>query len=195
MSPNPPPYQPKKQRDSSFLKFVLAWALAIGLAIGLQSFVFHSYQVYGQSMTPTLQDGDYLIISKVGPTWHQLLGAPYVPERGDIVVLDPSNSPRLIKRVIGLPGERVVVESGTLTVHNQQHPEGFDPYTGLDTPPTQVSGNITTDIPDDHIFVVGDNRTGSGSSDSRNQLGTIPVDDVQGSLILRLWPADSVETF
>ncbi len=194
MDKNTLPYQ-SKHRDLSFLKLVLAWTIAIAVAIGLQSFVFQSYQVYGQSMEPTLQDGDYLIISKLEPTWYELRSNPYIPERGDIVVLEPANSPRLIKRVIGLPGERVAVRNGNLKVFNEEHPNGFDPYAAIDTPSANVSGDIKTTVPEDHIFVVGDNRTGSGSSDSRNQLGTVPTDDILGSLVLRLWPADSVETF
>lgn len=192
---NPQYSNQSKRRDFSFVKFVVAWLVAITVAVGLQSFVFKPFQVYGKSMEPTLHDGDYLIISKLEPTWQHLQNDPYVPERGDIVVLDPNNSPRLIKRVIGLPGERVIVEDGGLTVFNQQHPDGFNPYTAIDIPKTNVSGNIKTEVPPEHVFVVGDNRQGNGSSDSRNRLGTVPTEDVIGSLVLRLWPANDLEAF
>lgn len=196
MEQNSPIYQPdNKPRNYAFLKLVLAWVVAIGIAVGLQSFVFQSYQVFGQSMQPTLDDGDYLIISKVGPTWSSITNSEYIPERGDIVVVDPEGSPRLIKRVIGLPGERVEVQSGNLTIINDQHPEGFQPYDDIDISASDVSGSINTDIPEGQLFVVGDNRDSGGSSDSRNQLGTIPTDNVIGSLVLRLWPVDGMQRF
>lgn len=182
-------------RRFAFLKLALAWAAAIGIAITLQAFVFQSYQVFGQSMEPTLDDGDYLIISKLGPTFSSLRGDSYAPERGEIVVVEPSDGPRLIKRVIGLPGEEVQVRGGSLVVYNDAHTQGFEPYNDIDLPESDVAGNIETDIPDNHIFVVGDNRDSGGSSDSRNQLGTIPTDNVVGSLVLRLWPLDEAQTF
>lgn len=189
-------FKATKHRDYAFLKLVLAWVVAILVALGLQAFVFQSYQVYGHSMEPTLQDKDYLIISKVGPTLSNFQEEEYVPERGDIVVLEPNTGPRLIKRIIGLPQERVVVRNDNITIFNDEHPKGFDPYEkiGLDHV-VDVSGNKTVDIPKDQLFVVGDNRNGSGSSDSRNQLGTVSTDDVIGSLVLRLWPIDGFETF
>lgn len=190
------PYHPSNQRPRSyaFLKLVAAWTVAILIAISIQAFAFQSYQVFGQSMEPTLHDGDYLIISKFGPTWSQISGGNYVPTRGDVVVIEPSGNPRLIKRVIGLPGERVVVRDGTLKVYNQQHPDGFNPYNNWnDIPDREVAGNIQTEIPEGQIFVVGDNVENGGSSDSRNHLGTVPTDAIIGSLSVRLWPPDSIQ--
>lgn len=188
-------FKTTKHHNYAFLKLVLAWIVAILVALGLQAFVFQSYQVYGHSMEPTLQDGDYLIISKLGPTLSNFNREDYVPERGDIVVLEPSTGPRLIKRIIGLPQERVVIQNDNITVYNDDNPDGFDPYNKMGLKPVDVSGNITVDIPQDQIFVVGDNRSGNGSSDSRNQLGTVPTDDVLGSLVFRLWPIDGFDTF
>ena len=183
----------KKRRNNSFLKIALSWAIAIAIAIGLQQFVFQSYQVFGRSMEPTLSEGDYLIISKVGPSWSSIRGASYQPERGDIVVLEANNT-RLIKRIIGLGGDTVRVAGGELTVTNEENPQGFDPYeNALSTIPT--SGDIQVRVPEGEVFVVGDNREGGNSLDSRNQLGTIPVEDIIGSLWMRLWPAGSAEIF
>ena len=196
MEQQPPIYQPnEKPRNYAFLKLVLAWVVAIGIAVMLQSFVFQSYQVFGQSMQPTLDDGDYLIISKLGPTWSSITNNEYIPERGEIVVVDPEDSPRLIKRVIGLPGERVEVKDGNLTIINDQHPNGFQPYDDINMSDSEISGSINTDIPEGQLFVVGDNTGSGGSSDSRNQLGTVPTDNVIGSLVLRLWPIEGVQRF
>lgn len=185
-------YRPRKY---AFLKLVGAWGIAIIVAIGIQAFAFQSYKVFGQSMEPTLQDGDYLIISKFGPTWSHVSRSDYVPERGEIIVIEPHDNPRLIKRVVGLPGERVVIRDGELRIFNGEHPEGFNPYQEFDVSSDNIAGNTTVEIPDNHIFLVGDNLTSGGSSDSRNQLGTVSTDDVVGSLTLRLWPPDNLDSF
>src|SRR5688572_19771117 len=116
-SPATATHEVVKQRRIRTLKILGSWLLALLVALTLQRFVFQSYQVFGQSMEPTLSEGDYLIISKVGPTWADLRSSYYVPERGDIVVVNNSlEDNRLIKRVIGLPGERVTVNSGQIKV-------------------------------------------------------------------------------
>lgn len=184
----------KSRRNNSFLKIALSWAIAIAIAVGLQQFVFQSYQVFGRSMEPTLSEGDYLIISKVGPSWSSLRGTHYEPDRGDIVVLEANNT-RLIKRIIGLSGDTIRVENGKLTVTNDEDPVGFDPYEGASLSGVRTSGDIRVQVPEGEVFVVGDNREGGNSLDSRNQLGTIPVEDIVGSLWVRLWPAQSAEVF
>lgn len=188
------PYSQSKKRDFAFLKLVVAWVIAISIAFGLQRFAFQPYQVFGQSMKPTLSEGDYLIISKVGVSWADLRNQSYIPERGDIIVVNNGNT-RLIKRVIGLPGERIEVSDGRLTIYNPEKPTGFNPYESLGLPEVVISGDITVVVPDDEIFVVGDNRENGNSLDSRNNLGTLPTDDVIGTLILRLWPVEELETF
>lgn len=188
------PYSQSNKRDYAFLKLVLAWVIAISIAFGLQRFAFQPYQVFGQSMKPTLNEGDYLIISKVGVSWADLRNQSYIPNRGDIIVVNNGNT-RLIKRVIGLPGERIEVENGNIKVYNSENQKGFNPYEGLEVPEVVVSGDITVTVPENEIFVVGDNRENGNSLDSRNNLGTLPTDDVIGTLILRLWPVEELHTF
>ncbi|HTB49244.1 MAG TPA: signal peptidase I, partial [Verrucomicrobiae bacterium] len=108
---------------------------AIMVALLIISFVFRSYQVDGPSMENTLQNADKLIIWKVPRTWADITGHAYIPNRGDIIVFNETglsqfgqpNSKQLIKRVIGLPGDRVVVKNGIYTIYNKSHPNGFDP--------------------------------------------------------------------
>lgn len=183
-----------KVYDFAFIKLILTWVIAISLAFSLHHFVFQSFQVFGASMEPTLHQGDYLIISKVGPSWADLRGKNYVPDRGDIVVVD-TGGVRLIKRVIGLPGETVVVTDGEVKIYTAENPEGFDPYQTLNLPPVYASGDLRVDIPSGEVFVIGDNRQDGNSLDSRNQLGTVPTEDIIGSLVFRLWPPRNAEIF
>ncbi|HEY4963227.1 MAG TPA: signal peptidase I, partial [Candidatus Saccharimonadales bacterium] len=109
--------------------------VALLVAFLMITFVFRSYEVDGPSMMNTLQNADKLIIWKVPRTWSSITGHPYVPQRGDIIVFTESglaeygqqNTKQLIKRVIGLPGDRVVVSNGIYTIYNKQNPKGFDP--------------------------------------------------------------------
>lgn len=191
-----PPVEKKEKGIFSFLATLLAAFILVQL---INMFVFQSYKVFGSSMVPTLHDGDRLIISKVGKTASKISGKVYEPKRGDIIVfidpLDPSL--QLIKRVIGLPGERVVLKDGSLTVYNDENPKGFNPDTSgayqADLP--RSSGEKDVTVPSNELFVSGDNREGSNSLDSRNELGTVPLDYVIGTLQLRIWPIGDAQFF
>lgn len=198
-APTPlPSAENASKKERPILSFVLIVALALGFMQLFIAFGFQSYKVFGSSMHPTLNDGDRLIISKVGRTISKLQRKTYVPTRGDVVVFVNPRQPdiQLIKRVIGLPGERVVVENGKLTVYNKQNPKGFDPDDaeyGKDLPATSGKADLT--VPKGHIFVSGDNREGSNSLDSRNELGAIPEDNIVGTLKVRLWPFDNAKFY
>lgn len=167
------------------------------VATAINAFVFQSYYVEGTSMAPTLGDNDRLIIEKTGHSFARLKGQPYVPERGSIIVLNSSlpdpNSPggyeQLIKRVVGLPGERVVVSDGVITIFNDLNPEGINPDTleGLRLEPTFTSERIDVRLGSDEVFVTGDNRGPGGSLDSRT-FGPVDVRDIEGRLWARLFP-------
>jgi len=195
------PSESSEDRPSFFRTFLsiieffgtVALLVFIILSFGLQSF-----HVVGTSMTPTLQEGDRLLISKLGRTWGKITNDPYVPNRGDIIVFkSPTDGIELVKRVIGLPGERVVLESGKFTVFNEDNPKGFNPD---DVFPegknlAYTAGNVNVVIPEGEIFVSGDNRVPGGSLDSRSSLGTVPVDNIDGRLILRVLPITEARTF
>jgi len=150
-------------------------------------------------MFPTMHDGDRLIVSKIGKTTSGITNNVFEPKRGEIVVFTSPKDPdlQLIKRVIGLPGERVVVKNGSITVYNQENPRGFNPDENggyaEDLPPTSGQTNVT--VPEGHIFVAGDNRVGSNSLDSRNELGTIPEELIVGTASVRLWPLQDARFF
>ena len=167
------------------------------LAIFITIFVFQSYEVFGQSMETTLQNGDRLIVEKLSKNWSSVRGKDYAPQRYQVVVFDKPSAVRnsgdvdhLIKRVIGLPGERVVVRDGNYTVYNQEYPEGFDPDEGQDYSRDilSTSGEVDITVRENEIFVSGDNR--SNSLDSRN-FGAIKTSSVTGIAILRFVPVGS----
>lgn len=178
--------------------------LAFGVAVLLILYVFRSYQVDGPSMETTLMNQDKLIIWKVPRTWARITGHDYIPQRGDIIVFEESglsaygqqDSKQLIKRVIGLPGDRVVVKDNTVTIYNRAHPDGFQPDHTLPydkdghIPPSNGSEDIT--LGSDQLFVMGDNRP--DSLDSR-AFGPINADQIIGKLVLRVFPINKVETF
>jgi signal peptidase I len=195
------PVAPKKEkREGGVFSFIVTLAAAFIIVQVINMFFFQSYKVFGSSMFPTLHDGDRLIISKIGRTSSRITRKEYVPDRGDIIVfVDPQRDDlQLIKRVIGLPGERVVVKSGEITVYNAEHPGGFNPDTSgiyqADLP-EQKTGDVDVTVPKSHLFVSGDNREGSNSLDSRNELGTVPDDLVVGTLKVRLFPFNSAKFF
>lgn len=190
--------EPKQKKEGGILSFIATLIIAFILVQVINLFFFQSYKVFGSSMFPTLHDGDRLIISKIGKTTSKIRGADYQPKRGDIIVfIDPKRSDlQLIKRVIGLPGERVIVKDGKLTVFNTEHPQGFNPDDadyGKDLPKTSGSNDVS--IPKGELFVSGDNREGSNSLDSRNELGTVPERLVIGTLKVRIWPFDGAKFF
>jgi signal peptidase I len=153
-------------------------------------------------MERTLQNNDRLIILKVPRTWARITKHSYIPPRGDIVVFikrglsefGESGDKQLIKRVIGLPGERVIVRDGKITIYNKEHPNGFDPDANAPWGGniSTTSGNVDLVVPEGELFVCGDNR--ANSLDSRI-FGTIPANDVVGKLSLRMLPISKVEAF
>lgn len=192
-----PRRKPRSYALKSLLSTVQLVLGAILLAFVINQFVFQSYQVYGQSMIPTLHEGDRLIVNKLGKSWSNVFGNNYLPKRGDIIVFhNPSESNiQLVKRVIGLPGDRVVVDNGNLVVFTENSPQGFDydELFGLDLGSTV--GQVDTVVPEGEVFVVGDNRSPGGSLDSRNDLGTVPIDQIVGDLAFRIFPIDQAQSF
>jgi signal peptidase I len=192
----------KREGLRSILSTLAILAIAPIVAILLTAFVFQSYQVDGPSMETTLHDNDRLIVWKLPKTWARITGHPFVPRRGDVVVFtepklaqfgqDPSK--QLIKRVIGLPGERVVVKDNVLTVYNQEHPDGFQPDATLPYGnviiSTPVDGEWT--VGKDQLFVSGDNRP--NSLDSRF-FGPISAQNIIGKLVIRVLPVDKMKKF
>ena len=167
---------------SSLLTYTI---VALGLALFVRFFIAAPYVVSGASMDPNFDDWHYLIIDRV--TYD--LGEP---QRGDVIVFDlPQEGGRsLIKRVIGLPGETVLLRGTNVSIVNDEHPQGFtleEPY--LD--PKNLSGdnNMRVTLKENEYFVLGDNRR--VSADSR-LWGTLPREQIVGRAFIRLYPFDKI---
>jgi signal peptidase I len=183
------------------VSFVGVLLSALLLAFGLISFVFQSYQVSGPSMQTTLHDKDHLIVWKVPRTWARITGHAYVPKRGDVVIVhknlaaygDPGVN-EIIKRVIGLPGDRVIVKNGVVTIYNKAHPKGFDPDRTLAYGKAigSTSGDIAVTLRANQIYVCGDNR---GDSEDSRFFGPVATNDVVGTLALRVLPLNTAQLF
>lgn len=207
--PEPPhvghPGHPKKNgRAREFFSTIFVILTAIAIAILLTLYVFQSYQVDGPSMQPSLHNGDRLIIWKVPRTIARITGDHYIPGRGDVIVFsepaltEPDGSAKqLIKRVVALPGERVVVRDSVVTVYNDDYPGGFQPDLTL---PYGEGVNLTVDpdqdidviIGEGEVYALGDNRF--NSMDSRI-FGPVDTDDIIGKLILRMYPFQDLKAF
>jgi signal peptidase I len=128
-------------------------------------------RVAGDSMAPTLLGGEVVLIDKLGRD---------DVARGDLVVFRDADGSRSVKRVVGVAGDRVVIRDAVLSVNDEPVVEPYvDPETidGLYTP--------TTTVPVGSVFVLGDNR--ARSIDSRD-LGPVPLAEVDGLVVARLWP-------
>jgi signal peptidase I len=201
MPPTLPPSAPPPQNDrtdsdvgsaiAAILGYwLVSWILIpVVLVLVLHFFVFSAYHVVGTSMIPTLQDSNYLIVSKVEHTTSSLIHQDYIPHREQIIVFHYPKQPSLdfVKRVIALPGERVVVANCNVTIYNQQNPNGFNPDAVHQTNGQCTEGSIDETVPSGNIFVLGDNRTPNGSFDSRDW-GFLPSYDIIGNVVLRLYP-------
>lgn len=194
-----------KKKPNSFksnIYTVLMFILAFIFAALMIVFVLRSYVVDGSSMEPILQNGDRVIIYKLPKTIAEIRGQEYLPGRGDIIVFKKPNGQgtELIKRVIGLPGERVVVKDNSVIVYNEQNPAGFNPDADKDYEsflPVIDTGNQITDLTvgENELFVLGDNRALGGSLDSHSGLGLVPLQNVVGKLWLRYYPLNQMKIF
>ena len=156
--------------------------LAIILYFGI-SFAVQAVHVEGLSMYATLDDNDYLIANKIDYRLHP-------PQRGDIIILRPptDNSKDFIKRVIALPGERLLIRDGIVYINGHKLDEPYLPeaWTTLNNPAPWSVGDGAV-IPANDYFVMGDNR--NRSQDSRI-FGPIGRDRIDGKAWFRIWPLD-----
>ena len=169
------------EKPSSLLLWFIATIIIVKL---LQAFIVQPFIVDGGSMLPTFHNKEFLLVDK----FSYLVGTP---SRGDVMIFklyegagNQYTGKYLIKRVIGLPGDRIVIKNAVTTIYNKENPSGFildEPYVTYKDPSKDT--DITLD--DSHYFVMGDNR--AQSYDSRSW-GALSVNDVRGQVLLRILP-------
>lgn len=176
------------QKAGLFLLELVKVVVLAGVTIALvRYFLFKPFYVKGASMEPNFEDKEYLIID-------ELTYRIRTPARGDVIVFKyPENQQEyFLKRIIGLPGERIKVFNGEVTIYNKAHPEGVvlqEPYLPTDL---QTEGDQTVTLGSNQYFVLGDNRP--NSYDSR-RFGVVDKSLIVGRVIFRGWPFNRAEIF
>jgi signal peptidase I len=166
---------------------VEVFVLALGLYV-LVTMALQTVRVVGSSMYPSLHDGDLLIASRVDYRVHPI-------ERGDIVIMkDPEDPNRdFIKRVVGLPGDRIRIHDHQVLVNGDALREPYirAPWLqGSDWPGPGAGDSLI--VPGGSYFVLGDNR--DHSSDSR-AFRWVSQDEIDGKAVVRFWPMGRLEVF
>lgn len=211
---------PPARRQSALSRFWKEWLEPIVFALLITQFIVTMVAVDGVSMMPNLRDGERIIVPKYEMWLHRLGIGEF--ERGDIVVFKPPRAaaevspmlrrdflglweyrPYLIKRIIGVEGDRIRIQGGEVWVNDLPLNSSFttdywkaqgcwDTGSAIANQATSAQQGIVTDqleitVPENHFFVMGDNRTPSGSEDSR-AFGTVPLSDLAGRAAFVVWP-------
>ena len=196
------------KRDEGVIEFLASLGPIFGLVLVLRAFVLEPFQIPSKSMVPTLKVGDFIVVNK----WTYGLRLPVLrnkffdvgsPQRGDVVVFFPPHESRyFIKRLVGLPGDKISIINGTLFVNNEMIKQtksdiesgnsrsvvmseklGIKQFAiQKNLRPSRLSQNFSATVPKDHFFMIGDNR--DNSSDSRIW-GPVPKDRIVGKAVAR----------
>ena len=196
------------KQEEGLIEFTGSLAPVLGLVLVLRSFMIEPFQIPSQSMVPTLKVGDFILVSK----WTYGIRLPVLrtkiidvgsPERGDVMVFFPPHEERyFIKRVVGLPGDKIHVLNGIVFINGDKMEQtasteeansarsvvmtenlgGVEHMMQKRTSPTRLSQNFSAVVPEGHYFMMGDNR--DNSSDSR-VWGPVPEDRIVGKAFAR----------
>jgi signal peptidase I len=172
------------KKENPLVEIVRFSIIALIIVIPIRMFVAQPFIVSGASMEQTFHTGEYLIVDQVSYHLHE-------PARGDVIVFrypkDPSKY--FIKRIIALPGETIKIEGSTVTIINEQNPNGFivdEPYIKS----MSEDNYLTEKLGPREYFVMGDNR--DRSSDSR-AWGVLTEDRIIGKAFIRLFPPSALD--
>lgn len=160
-----------------FLKDAFKYILFIFVVLIIAIYVIGLQQIVGDSMNPTLNNNDVIIIDKLTPNFIKL-------NKGDIISFYYDESKLLIKRIIGLPGEYIEIKNNEIYINNELIDDYVYDVKMNDFKLEEIGYNK---IPDNMYFVMGDNR--EDSLDSRDyKVGLIKKEDIIGKKLFRIWP-------
>ena len=178
----PEPETPKK--ESTLFEVVRFSLIALLIVIPIRMFIAQPFIVAGASMQDTFESGEYLIVDQVSYHFHS-------PQRGEVVIFrypkDPSKF--FIKRIIGVPGDTIIIEDSQVTIVNETYPGGVvlnEPYVKSMRPTARQEQTLGPR----QYFVMGDNR--DASSDSR-VWGVLQEERIIGRAFLRLFPPHVID--
>ena len=183
----------KSHKRRNGTKTAVEWVLlivgALIIALLIKTFLFQAFYIPSESMVPTLEKNDRVLVNKLSYKMHDV-------NRGDIIVFkapdgtDPSVKD-LVKRVIGLPGETVSAENGKIFIDGKELDEPYLPDgTVSNCASFREQCFPTGKVPDDQYWVMGDNR--ASSKDSRF-FGTIAKSEIIGRVFVRIWPLNRLD--
>ncbi|MFA6254994.1 MAG: signal peptidase I [Patescibacteria group bacterium] len=154
--------------------------ISLVIIVPVRYFLIKPFYVKGASMEPNFYDHEYLIINEISYRFDE-------PERGDTVVFRyPFDlSQYFIKRIIGLPGEKIKIAEGKVTIFNQANPQGVELQEDYLLPAMKTLGDVEVELSQTEYYVLGDNRI--ASLDSR-AFGPVPRQDIIGKTLVRGWP-------
>lgn len=162
--------------------------LSLIVIAGIRMFIMQPFFVSGKSMEPNFHDGDYLIVDEIS----YRIGDP---KRGDVIIFRYPNDPSeyYIKRIVGLPGEKIGINENEIKIYNVENPEGFKLSEELYIPENTITtGTYTRELKNDEYYVLGDNRI--ASADSR-VWGVLEKHFIVGRAWIRAWPFDNLSVF
>jgi signal peptidase I len=181
----------KKRKERDRVRSAIEWvAVIVGalvVALIVKTFLFQAFYIPSVSMEPTLEKGDRVLVNKLSYDLHDV-------NRGDIIVFElppekvgPDGIKDLIKRVVGLPGEMIETRDGQVYIDDRLLEEPYLPEgTTTDRPAIERQ-----EVPDDHVYVLGDNRDNSADSRYPNR-GPIPIDTIVGRAFIQVWPPSDI---
>lgn len=202
----------EKSTGSSILELVVIVAVALGLALAIQAFLVKPYRIPSESMVPTLEVGQRVLVNRIGSNFGD-------PKVGDVLVFHPpvgaesaganqcGEEPKpgaacdrptpqkadvnFIKRVVGAPGDTIAVRNGRVVRNGKLTEEPFISDTCADGAGAGCNFRNPITVPPDHYFMMGDNR---GESDDSRFWGPVPKDWVIGNAFATYWPPDRIGT-
>ena len=166
-----------------FFKDAIKFFIIIFVLLFLMVYVVSITQVVGDSMSPTLDNQEVLILNKAKYRFTDV-------KRGDIIAFTYEDTKYLIKRVIGLPGDHISIIDNKVYINGRYYVEDY--LKDVDTPDFDLQDLGYNEVPEGMYFVLGDNR--DNSLDSR-KIGLVSKEDIIGEIALRIWPITRIRLF